>query len=313
MADLEARELRYFVAVAEELNFSRAAQRLGIAQPPLSRAIRQLETRLGVTLFERSPREVRLTAAGRTLLEEADHALAALSAAARRTRRAAPAAPTLVATAKPGLASGLLQRIVTRYATTANAVPVTIAVSGYREQADMVRDGRADCALLSSPIDARGLDLEPLVSGPRVAALPATDELAGHDSLRCRDLRDRRFAQWPGATRAELRYWSGRDADDPSPAELPPPGPAVRDILQQLEVVALGQAVALIPALLAEHHPRPDVAYRPVVDATPYAISIAWADHARGRPLAAFVRAAIELAAADGGTLTSADLEPAKR
>ena len=88
---METRELRYFVAVAEELHFGRAAERLGIAQPPLSRAISQLERRLGVTLFERTSRQVTLTAAGEVLLGEGLAALDAVSAAERRTRRAATA------------------------------------------------------------------------------------------------------------------------------------------------------------------------------------------------------------------------------
>ena len=86
---LETRELRYFVTVAEELHFGRAAERLGIAQPPLSRAIRQLERRLGVTLLERNRRGVTLTGAGQVLLDEGRAILDATAAAARRTRRAA--------------------------------------------------------------------------------------------------------------------------------------------------------------------------------------------------------------------------------
>nr|MBA2449527.1 LysR family transcriptional regulator [Chloroflexota bacterium] len=178
MNDLEVRELRYFVAVADELNFSRAAERLGMAQPPLSRAIRQLERRLGVQLFERTTHRVTLTAAGLTLLDEARSALDAMSAAGRRTRRAASAAPTLVVTAKPGLAAGLLRRIVDSYTALPGTPQIEIAVSGYRQQADMVRDGRADVALLSSPYDERGLDTEPLITGARVAALPVGHELA---------------------------------------------------------------------------------------------------------------------------------------
>jgi len=89
MDPMEVRELRYFVAVAEELHFGRAAERLGIAQPPLSRAIQQLERRLKVTLLDRNTRAVRLTPAGDALLREGHTALAAMARAARSAQRAA--------------------------------------------------------------------------------------------------------------------------------------------------------------------------------------------------------------------------------
>src|SRR3954451_17045364 len=88
MDTLETRELRYFMAVAEELHFGRAAERLGMAQPPLSRAIQQLERRLGVSLLTRNRRGVSLTSAGEVLLHEGRAARDATTAAARRTRRA---------------------------------------------------------------------------------------------------------------------------------------------------------------------------------------------------------------------------------
>lgn len=170
--DLEVRELRYFRAVAEELNFSRAAERLGMAQPPLSRAIRQLERRLGVPLFERTTHHVTLTPAGLTLLEESARVLDAINAAARRTRRAAQPAPRLIVTAKPGVATDLLRRILDTYAAQSDAPATEIALSGFGEQATMVRDGRADLAIVGSPFDHEGLEIEPLLSEPRVAALP---------------------------------------------------------------------------------------------------------------------------------------------
>src|SRR5262245_2115159 len=113
---LETRELAYFLAVAEELHFGRAAGRLGIAQPPLSRAIKQLERRLGVTLLDRDSRGVALTPAGEVLAREAVTALDAVTAAARRTRRAGRADPRLAVIMKPGGDGGLLPAILREYA-----------------------------------------------------------------------------------------------------------------------------------------------------------------------------------------------------
>ena len=297
--------MRYFVAVAEELNFTRAAERLGLAQPPLSRAIGQLERRLGVRLFERNTRRVTLTVAGRTLLEEASGALEVMSAAARRTRRAGSSEPILAVTAKPGLASGLLRRIVEAYTSLPDSQNVEIAVSGYRQQADMVRDGRADVALLSSPYDEHGLDSEPLITEPRVAALPIGHELARRRVVHCRDLEGETMPQWAGSTLAERVYWSGRDRGSsggrfrPRRLDVAVQGPIVNDSTELLEVVSLGQAVALIPRSLSESNQRVDIEYRPVDDASPYAIAIAWPDGARARPIATFVRTALELTAGD--------------
>ena len=134
---METRELRYFVAVAEELHFGRAAQRLGIAQPPLSRAIAQLERRLGVALLERTSRSVGLTEAGEVLLREGGAALDAGDAADRRTRRAALAAtgdPGLVIVTKAGASSELLAKLLDAYAAEPGAVAVDVVLCGPAEQ-----------------------------------------------------------------------------------------------------------------------------------------------------------------------------------
>src|SRR6202162_3140017 len=106
MDEVEVRELRYFVAVAEELNFTRAATRLGMAQPPLSAAIGKLERKLGVTLLERTSRRVTLTAAGAVLLEQGRIAVEAAAAAAERARRTGTQPDRLTVAVKPGAGTG---------------------------------------------------------------------------------------------------------------------------------------------------------------------------------------------------------------
>src|SRR6478752_2536760 len=128
---VETRELRYFVAVAEEAHVGRAAERLGMAQPPLSRAIAQLERRLGAALFVRTPRGMTLTIAGETLLREGRAALAAVEAAERRTRRTIEGAgrAPVVLTAKAGAQSELMAKVLDAYAAEPDAVDVEVVLS----------------------------------------------------------------------------------------------------------------------------------------------------------------------------------------
>ncbi|TCO59808.1 LysR family transcriptional regulator [Actinocrispum wychmicini] len=294
MADIEVRELRYFHAVAEQLNFTRAAEVLGMAQPPLSRAIRQLERRLDAQLFDRDGGRVTLTTAGQVLLQEADRVLDAVSAAALRTRRAAQPTPTLVVTAKPGVATDLLRQITAACAELPEPLTIETVVSGYGEQANLVRTGRSDVALVGSPDDHTGLDLEPMITEPRVAALPADHPLARRTTLICQDLIGLPTPQCPPGTPAAMRdYWAGMDRVL-SPT-IVPNGPLVRDSAQLLETVALGQAVALIPTSLADRNRRPDIAYRPVRDASPYTLAIAWRSGVNDPSIARLVRIAIDL------------------
>ncbi|MBZ4317980.1 LysR family transcriptional regulator [Streptomyces sp. SCA2-4] len=288
---MEVRELRYFQAVAEELNVSRAAQRLGMSQPPLSRAIAQLERRLGVRLFERAHRRLELTPAGAALAEEAARALDAVSAAVRRARRAGSVLPSLVLTAKAGVATDLLRRVVTAFGALPGAPDVRITVSGFGEQAAMIRDGRADVALLGTPFDRHGVEYEPLFSEPRVAALPAGHPLAGRTALRCADLEGMPMPHCPGLSGPERAYWS----------EPGVPGPVIHDSSQLMEAVALGQAVALIPLSLAEGTPRSDVVYRPVPDARSYETVVAWREGINEGWVGRLVRTVVELAGQEVG------------
>ncbi|WP_026402467.1 LysR family transcriptional regulator [Actinomadura rifamycini] len=281
---MESRPLRYFVAVAEELNFTRAAERLGISSPPLSRAIRALERELGVALFERSTHHVALTPAGTVLLAEARAALDALDAAGRRARRAA--APELVLAAKPDGDAGLLETLLEKYATEPDALPVAVRLCGWGDQTRLLHTGEADAALIGEPFDRTGLDTEPVSAEPRVAALPAAHPLAARDRTALADL------ALPGVEPSRpdglRRFLDGIVERH-----------GVRDLPHLLKLVELGEVVTLLPASVAARYPRPGVAYRPVPDAPPAVLVIAWPRQSRSRAVAALVRAAASLATSD--------------
>jgi DNA-binding transcriptional LysR family regulator len=186
MDRLETRELAYFVAVAEELHFGRAAERLGMAAPPLSRAIARLERRLEVRLFDRTSRRVSLTDAGRVFLADSRSALAAVERAARRARRTGRSAPLTVAV-RSGTGAGLLADLVEAFAREHPAVPVELLFT--TDQADAVRGGAADVALLCASNDLHGLTTTDVAEELPVALLAVTHPLAARAAVSIDDLR----------------------------------------------------------------------------------------------------------------------------
>jgi DNA-binding transcriptional LysR family regulator len=285
MNELETRQLRYFVAVAEELNFGRAAERLGMAQPPLSRAIRELERQLGVPLLERTTRRVELTPSGEVLLRDARTALDAVTAAARRAQHAGEKAPQLRVALKADVDGGLLPRILEAYAAHDTGQPATLVLGRYGEQAAALRDGRADVGLLLDPVDAHGLDSEPLQSEPFLLAVAATDPLAANSEVCLADLAGHAM---PG----------GEPADQgPVPAEACSLAESGRrsDLPEIFRLIELGQTVCFFPASLTARYPRPDIVYLPVKDLPPTTLSVAWPQDSRSTAVAAFVRAALEV------------------
>jgi DNA-binding transcriptional LysR family regulator len=280
---VETRELRYFVAVAEELHFGRAAQRLGIAQPPLSRAIAQLERRLGVTLLHRTSRAVTLTEPGAVLLREGRAAIDAVDAAERRTRRAATTeGPGLVLVTKAGASTELLAKLLDAYAAEPGAVAVDVHLCGVGEQEGLLRDGRADVALLHLPFDSPvGFDTEVLRTEGQVAVLPAGHPLSTRSQLSMAEaeaIPDLPLPRWP---RRDGTYRDG-------------PGPEVHDTAQLLQLIALGRTTAVLPESCRDNLRR-DLVTVPVPDAPTVTTLIAWPPHSRSRALAGLVLAATRL------------------
>ncbi|MER5648661.1 LysR family transcriptional regulator [Streptosporangium sp. NPDC002524] len=287
MDTLETRELRYFTAVAEELHFGRAAERLGMAQPPLSRAIQQLERRLGVRLLERNRRGVSLTGAGEVLLHEGRAALDAATAAARRTRRAGGAdgqggsRGRLVLAVKAAGSHELLRKLLDAHAAEPGAAEIEVLPCGICEQEELLRDGRADVALMHAPFNSlAGFDSEELMTEGQIAVLPARHPLAARGTLSLAEVGD-----IPGLP---LARW-------PRHGTYPPgPGPEIRDLTQLAQLIALGRTVGVVPDsarawLWAEH------AAVPLADAPPVVTHIAWPAHSRSLALAGLIRTAARL------------------
>jgi DNA-binding transcriptional LysR family regulator len=278
---MELRHLRYFVAVAEELNFGRAAERLGIAAPALSRAIAALESQLGVRLFDRSTRHVELTEAGRVLLDQARPALASLDAAARRAQRAAGPRRRLVLTLKADLEGDLLEPILAAYRAEPEAVPVEVSFGDWGRQAELLRDGRADVALIFRSFDSEGLDFEVLTEEPQVVALAASHPLAARERISLADLEAEHEGNAPGHL-----WW-------PAGAERP----VFDDLSQLIQLIELGELIAFLTPSVVARYPRPRLAVRPLDGVPDARLVVAWPRAATSPATAAFVRAAVDVAA----------------
>ena len=176
---MELRHLRYFVAVAEELNFRRAAARLHLAQPPLSTQIKGLEAELGAKLFERSTRSVRLTATGRVFLDEARVVLAAAERAEQRARKAHLG---LVGTLRIGVlataTNNRLARILRSYRRSFPGVQISLYHLSSTEQLQRLRRDELDVGLLRPPVSYPELQSQFLEESPMILATPAGHRLA---------------------------------------------------------------------------------------------------------------------------------------
>lgn len=199
---MELRHLRYFVEVARDEHFGRAAARLRIAQPPLSRQIRQLEEEIGVALLERRGRGVRLTEAGRVFREEARHTL---DAAARATARAVAASRGEIGKLAVGFVdtsayNGLPPRIFRRFRARYPHIALELLPLTSINQWQALREDRIQLGFVYHlPVDDPEVEVRPVYGDRVVLALPRSHRLARRRGLRLRDLRDESFVWFPRA------------------------------------------------------------------------------------------------------------------
>lgn len=193
---MELRQLRYFVAVATDEHFSHAATRLHVAQPALSRQVRLLEEELGVPLFERLPRGVRLTRAGRRFLRDTERVLAQLDEARARAQHAAreELGPLRVGFAEPAMWSGTLPRILHEFRTRHPEAELTLVPLNSADQWSALRDGRLDAGFVySEPPDSDDTRSWPVGFEDVLLAVPESHTLARRSTLKLRELAKQPF------------------------------------------------------------------------------------------------------------------------
>ena len=273
---MELRHLRYFVAVAEERHFGRAAERLHIAQPPLSQQIRRLETELGEPLLYRTTRRVELSPAGEVLLERARAILAAVDSAVDDARRAARGEYGRLAIGFTG--SSTYAMLPSLAAAMREELPgVVLDLHGELltpAQVARLIAGTLDVGLLRPPVRERGLSTEVLHSEPLLAVLPETHPLANAEAVPLEQLKDDRFVTYPSHFRSVVH-----DAVEDACAAhgfVPIAAHEVGETATLVSFVAAGLGVSLVPASVSKMTVEGAV-YRPLVhDATRVELAVAW-------------------------------------
>jgi DNA-binding transcriptional LysR family regulator len=281
--DLDMRKLRYFVAVAEELNFGRAAQRLHIAQPVLSRQIRAFEDELGVRLLTRDSRGTSLTSAGLQFLEDARFMLAESKAMRERLVAADAPAVTVTVGVMPGLLATAAVKLFEAADPTHRAEVVQV---WWFDQIQVVQRGEVDVVYAREPIDHRGLGTAPLLEEPRDALLSVADPLASQPSVKLADLASRRLLQDP-ATVPE--WYAVADAAQRRASS----GKTVSTVEEKLELVAAHEGFAVLPRSTTKFYRRPDVRVIPIEDVDPSRVTLIWDATVTNDARDAFVTAAL--------------------
>jgi DNA-binding transcriptional LysR family regulator len=270
---VELRQLEYFVAVAEERHFTRAAARMHVAQSGLSASIRSLERELGANLFVRNTRSVELTNEGRALLTEARHTLANVAAAKEAV---AAVQGLLLGTLAVGTLQCLgavdLPAVLARFHASHPGVEIRLRQGGSTDLIERVRTGDLDLAFVSAPPDgAPGVTLTPVAEEPMVLACGPAHPFRDRDTVDLADLRDETFVDfYPG--------WVTRDVVDRAMAAAGLDRRVsfeVNDVHWLLDLVGYGLGVAVVPQVFT--HKKTAARFVPIVAAPTWPIAVATA------------------------------------
>ena len=293
--DAHIRDLRYFVAVAEELNFTRAAERLHLSQPALSKQIRGLETTLRAQLFRRDRRQVELTAAGaallavaRSLIQDWDDGVAVVADAVAQEARVIRVG-TLTS-----LGRALYPAIIDQFAKRQPGWRVELRSSGWGDPTAGLADRAADAAFVWLPIDAVGIETEVLVAERMFVAISARHPLAGRQHCDFAEIIDEPFAALPASAGLQRDFWLAAGARDGRPPRV---AAEVSAADEKFEIVSSGAAISLLAEGNAGLYARDGIVCLPVSGLEPARLAVAWRRGDRRPAVRDFIRASRDAAA----------------
>jgi DNA-binding transcriptional LysR family regulator len=277
MVDIELRELRLFLVLAEELHFGRTAERLGLTTSRASQALRALERKLGGRpLFDRTSRVVTLTAAGRALHDELAPVVTGLDNALTRARARA-AGPGVIRLGVLNAASGtlVLNAAVTLFEQTHEGAAVRLVATPLNDRLGPLRRREVDLLVTRLPLDQPDIEIGPLLSqdDPRVLMVAIDHPLAGRREVSVED-----FADYPVRRPSEVPELAEASCPSRTPSGRPivPSDLEVNDVSELLLLIAQGRLIHSTVAPFAEHLRHPGIAIVPVRDLPPSSTALAW-------------------------------------
>ncbi|MDG4827657.1 LysR family transcriptional regulator [Asanoa sp. WMMD1127] len=290
---MDTRLVRYFVAVAEEGTLTRAAARLYVSQPALTKQIHQLEERLGVPLFVRSRAGMALTEAGRALARAAPAWLAAHDDMVRDAKGAARrAARVLRVGFLASAANESTTEIIEAFGRARPGWRVEMRQASWADPSAGLTDGDVDAALLRLPFPGQeALRVRVLLTEARLVALPSGHPLASREEIPFEDLWDEPFVAAPAETGAWRDYWLAAEERGDRPPVI---GATTEHPDDWLQAIASGYGIALAPESASRFYARPGVTYRRVTGVRPTEIAVAWRPDSDANPVVAdFVRSCV--------------------
>jgi DNA-binding transcriptional LysR family regulator len=290
--DVHSRDLRYFLAVAEELHFTRAAERLYVSQPALSKQIRLLERNLGAELFVRDRREVRLTRVGEALVPHARRVLKAWdeAQAALETAKAAESARLVIGMSTSPGRGGLLPAIRSRFTEELPGAELVLRQVGWSDPTAGLADASSDVAFVWLPLPGQDrFRLLVVAEELRHVALPQGHPLAALESVTMADLLDEPFLALPESAGPLREYWLAPEARG---GREPLIGAVIHNPDETYEALVDGRGVCLVALGNTPLLTRGDVVTRPVTDVSGCRLALAWRAGDARPAVRAYVRAA---------------------